>query len=112
MGRNLEEIGIESFGIGQSPETAAVTDTNSVAVAADDDMAYCVVTLLSVSAGIVFMAQGVVSEAAKGQLMVVGERRKLFGPQSVQMIVDTATETATVAVQVFKRGFPRQGDAV
>lgn len=114
---NLEELGLESFGIGQAPASGAVTDTNSVIVAADPDMAYCIVTLLTVSGGSIFMAQNAPAVADKGQLMILGVggnsgALKLFGGQSVEMIADTAAQTATVAFQVFLRGLPRQGKAV
>ncbi len=110
MGRNLTEIGIEAFGIGQAPASGAVTDTNSVVVPADPDMAYCVVVLLTVSAGSIFMSQNAPAVDVKGQLMVLGEPLKLFGDQSVEMLAGTAAATATVGFQVFKRGLPRQGE--
>ena len=109
--RNLEEIGLESFGLGEAPDSGQVTDTNSVIVSADVDMAYVVVTLLSVTAGNVFMAQRSAAVAGKGQLMVIGEARKIFGDKTVQMVVDTGAATAEIAFQVFKRGLPRQGTA-
>lgn len=109
---NLEEIGLESFGIGQAPASGTVTDTNSVIVAADPDMAYCIVTLLTVSGGSIFMAQNAPAVDLKGQPMILLESVKLFGGQSVEMIAGTAAQTATVAFQVFKRGLPRQGKAV
>lgn len=111
--RNLEEIGLEAFAVGQTPISAAVTDTNSVALAADADRAYSVVTLLSVTSGFVFLAQGAVAEADKGQMFAaVGSRLKIFGSGSVQVIAGEAAQTATLGIQEFKRGLPRQGTAV
>lgn len=109
---NLEEIGLESFALGQTPTSEAVTDAGDVVVAADPDMAYCIVTLFTVTGGSVFMARGVAAVDDAGHLMVVNERLKLFGGQSVQMIAGTAAQTATVGVQTFLRGLPRQGVAV
>ena len=112
--RGTEEAGLESFAIGQTPTSAAITDVNSIAVAADPDRAYCVVTLLVLSGGAVFFAQNAAALADNGQAFdgVVGQRIKLFGPESVQMINGTPAQTATIGIQTFKRGFVRQGTAV
>ena len=83
-------------------------------VGAPEELAYCValVTLLTVSAGNVFMAQNVPAVADAGQILTVGTPVKLLGDTSVQMIAGTAAATATIGVQIFKRGLARQGNPV
>ncbi len=107
----LEETGLQSFGLGQTPTSAALTDARSAIIAADADRAYVVVTLESVTAGDVFVAVGATAVALAGQKLELDIPQKFFGGEVLNGICGTAVATAVVLVQAFLRGLPRQGDA-
>ncbi len=110
--RNLEEIGLEAFAIGQVPETVSVTDTTTEILPEDPDRAYAEITLRTDSAGVAFMARGTPALDAKGTLIVENVPFKVFGPAALNGICGTPAATATIIFQQYLRGLPRQGVAV
>lgn len=110
--RNLEEIGLESFALGQVPDSATITDASAAILEADPDRAYMKMTLLSITAGSAFYAVGQDALDLKGSIFTLGAEETIMGGERIEAICGDAAATAIVAFQAFKRGLPNQGTAV
>ncbi len=101
---NLQEIGLQRFALGQTANSAAITDAASNVLNASTDRAYVVVELRSVTGGDVFFAVGTTALDEKGQRLLMDKPVKIFTKERISIICGTAAQTGVVIFQDFSVG--------